>query len=83
MRTVFSAGNGEVEIYEFVIPPEWADTPLSDLVSGNNVRAMSITRTGKAFLPENSEILQEGDILHLGATFEGAEYVRRQLEQKG
>jgi len=83
MRTVFSAGNGEVEIYEFVIPPEWADIPLSDLVTGNNVRAMSVTRTGKAFLPENSEILQEGDVLHISATFEGAEYVRRQLEQKG
>lgn len=83
MRTVFSAGNGEVEIYEFVIPGEWADRPLADLVSGNNVRPMSITRTGKAFLPENTEILHEGDVLHISATFEGAEHVRHQLEGRG
>lgn len=83
MRTVFSAGNGEVEIYEFVIPVEWADRPLTDLVSGNHVRPMSVTRTGKAFLPENTEILHEGDVLHISATFEGAENVRQQLEGRG
>lgn len=83
MRTVFSAGNGEVEIYEFVIPPEWDDRPLTDLVASNNARTMSITRTGQAFLPENTEILHEGDLLHISATFEGAEQVRKHIEGEG
>lgn len=31
-RMVFSAGNGEVELYELLIPPEWDARPLQELI---------------------------------------------------
>jgi trk system potassium uptake protein TrkA len=34
LKTVFSAGNGEVEIYELVIPESWAGRRLGDLING-------------------------------------------------
>ncbi len=84
MVSVFSAGNGEIEIYEYVIPDEWDGRALSELVVGDDhARVMSLTRTGRAFLPTSEETLREGDVLHVAATFEGADAVRQKLEGKG
>jgi trk system potassium uptake protein len=79
MRTVFSAGNGEVEIYEFIVPEGWAGKPLAELLSGENIRPVALTRAGRAMLPHRDEKLQEGDVLHISGTFDGAEEVRSRL----
>ena len=34
MRPVFSAGNGEVEIYELDVPEAWDGRPLAELLTG-------------------------------------------------
>lgn len=83
MRTIFSTGNGEVEVYEFVIPEGWAGHRLAELILTKEVRVISLTRTGKAIIPEMDEILHDGDVLHFGATFAGAESVRKLLEAEG
>ncbi|HEY9086578.1 MAG TPA: TrkA family potassium uptake protein [Anaerolineaceae bacterium] len=83
MRTVFSTGNGEIEVYEFVIPEQWAGRQLGELISEKEVRVISLTRNGKAFLPETTDVLQEGDMLHISATFMGADTVRKLLEAEG
>lgn len=74
-RTVFSAGNGEIEIYEYTITPEWNDRKLSELLDPQQVRAVSLARAGKAFLPDDDTVLKRGDVLLISATFEGAENV--------
>lgn len=79
VRAVFSAGNGEVEIYEFVIPENWSGKKVSELVSGENARPVSLTRAGRAVLPDPQDIFNEGDVLLVSATFEGAEEVRGRL----
>jgi Trk K+ transport system NAD-binding subunit len=33
LLTVFSAGNGEVEVYEFTVPATWHGRSVADLVS--------------------------------------------------
>lgn len=82
VRAVFSAGNGEVEIYEFVIPESWAGRKISELATGENARSVSLTRSGRAMLPHPEDILQEGDLLLVSATFEGAEDMRGCLAAK-
>ena len=82
MRSVFSAGNGEVEIYEFAIPAPWWGRPLGELL-GDGVRAVAHTRAGRAQLPDPEAPLEEGDIVHLSATLDGVEMVRSRLAGRG
>lgn len=79
IRTVFSAGNGEVEIYEITIPPDWNQKTLADLIAGNACQPASITRAGQAMLPSPSVVLETGDVILLSATLEGVEALRKKL----
>lgn len=78
MRVVFSAGNGEIEIYEVIIPEAWQGKTVDDLVCGNCV-PVSLTRGGKAFVPEKATVMMEDDVLHLSSTLDGIESVRRRI----
>ncbi|MEP0805286.1 MAG: TrkA family potassium uptake protein [Chloroflexota bacterium] len=71
-KVVYSAGNGEVEIYEIRIPEAWDGRPLSELIGGiRECRAVALTRAGRSFLPEMDTILQSGDLLTVSSTFNG------------
>jgi trk system potassium uptake protein TrkA len=80
-RTVFSAGNGEVEIYELIIPAEWQGKLLNDLVRCTTCKPLAITRAGRAFIPEMDAELHSGDVLSVAATFDGINETRTQLRQ--
>lgn len=80
-RTVFSAGNGEVEVYEFAVPEEWDGKLLSTLVLGSECVLAALTRAGKAFLPENDIDLKTGDIVLVSATLSGSEAIKERLSQ--
>jgi len=76
IRTVFSAGNGEVEMYEVYIPADQAGKKVKDIFSSPNCTVAAITRAGKAQMPNMEFVLEEDDLVHLSATFEGIEEVR-------
>jgi trk system potassium uptake protein len=78
IRPVFSAGNGEVEVYEISIPKAWQEKKLSLLVL-NDALPVAITRAGRAFIPDMDTLLEEGDVVHVSATFEGIDRVRKQV----
>jgi trk system potassium uptake protein TrkA len=48
-HAVFSAGNGEVEIYEIVISKTWNGKQLSELLDNLECVPVAITRAGKSF----------------------------------
>lgn len=79
-RCVFSAGNGEIEIYELVVPEAWHGRTLQDLIPAGRCLAVALTRAGKAILPTSEERLETADILHLSTTLEGIETVRHRLQ---
>lgn len=79
VNIVFSAGNGEVEIYELLIPAEWNGKKICDLVSSDTCLPISLTRAGKAALPAEDSVLETGDVLHISATLEGVEALRKQI----
>ena len=71
-RAVYSAGNGEVEVYEVYIPEEWNGKTLHDLLEPlKNCYPVALSRAGRSFLPEASLELQTGDVLGVSSTFEG------------
>lgn len=80
VKAVFSAGNGEVEVYEISLPEEWSGHTVSELISGNACVPVSVTRAGRAFLPSPNMMLQTGDILHISATLEGIEALRKRMQ---
>lgn len=80
-RTVYSAGNGEVEIYEMVIPETWSGRTWNELCVGNkDALPVALTRAGRAILPDMGTTLQTGDLLNISATFEGIQSLRARLE---
>ena len=81
LRSVFSAGNGEIEVYELVVPDTHAGRSLADLIDGIECAIVSLSRAGRAQLARPDMTLEAGDILHVGATLEHAETIRRRLAQ--
>ncbi len=79
LRTVFSAGNGEVELYEVPVPDSWSGQKLGKLIGSHACLAVSVTRTGRAFIPTNETILEAGDVLLVSATLEGVEALRSKV----
>ena len=80
MRTVFSAGNGEVEVYEFAAPVEWNTKKLGEFLPEKNCVPVSITRSGRAILPTRETVILAGDVVNLSATLEGIRAVCQKLE---
>jgi trk system potassium uptake protein TrkA len=82
-RAVFSAGNGEVEIYELVAPEAWRGRDVGSLLAGTEAMAVAVTRAGRAMLPTPDLTLDTGDILHVSATLPGIEALRERAAPIG
>ena len=82
LRSVFSAGNGEVEVYELVVPEGWSGRTVAELVAGVGCSLVAHSRGGRATMPRPDAPLSAGDILHVGATYEDAAALRRRLERR-
>lgn len=80
-RTIFSAGNGEVEVYEMLIPPSWDGKLLGDLLRSNpDCLPVALTRAGRALLPDSETAMQTGDMLNVSATFAGIKALRSLID---
>lgn len=82
-RMVYSAGNGEVEVYEVQITDEWNGHTLGKLLQPlKNCYPVALSRAGKSSLPEAGAVLQTGDLLNFSSTFEGMREMMLRLSQK-
>ncbi len=80
-RTVFSIGNGEVELYEFAVADEWDGKKLSELLPDKECVVAGITRASHAVLPDGDFILKSKDVILVSATLEGSEALRKRLDR--
>jgi trk system potassium uptake protein len=68
-RAVYSAGNGEVEVYELIIPEPWNEHTLGELLgSTRECYPVALTRAGRSFLPDADTRLQVNDVLNVSTT---------------
>lgn len=81
VHTIFSAGNGEVEVYEFSVPDAWHGQPLQQLLSEGSCVAVALTRAGQARIPAPDTHLEAGDIIHLSSTLDGIQTLRKRLSK--
>lgn len=81
LRSVFSAGNGEIEIYEFNLPASMHGQKASQLISmPDECSLVGLTRAGKAMLPNPNTIFETNDVLLVSATIKGIECLRGKLK---
>jgi trk system potassium uptake protein len=82
-KAVYSAGNGEVEVYEVTIPENWNDRTLGQLLEAlKQCYPVALSRAGRASLPEIETVLKTGDLLNVSSTFEGIGALTARLSKK-
>jgi len=82
-RMVYSAGNGEVEIYEAVIPEEWSGGTLGEFFKPlKKCYPVALTRAGRSSLPDAELKLQAGDVIDVSTTFDGIGALTARLSKK-
>jgi trk system potassium uptake protein TrkA len=82
-KVIYSAGNGEVEIYEIRIPEGWNGRTLGELlIQPKECRPVALTRAGRSSLPEADTKLRTDDLLNVSSTFEGIRALTARLSQK-
>ena len=82
-RVVYSAGNGEVEVYEVQIPEEWDGRTLGELLEPlGQCYPVALARAGRSTLPDMNAALQAGDLFNFSSTFEGMRAMMARLSKK-
>jgi trk system potassium uptake protein TrkA len=80
---VYSAGNGEVEVYEVFIPEAWGGHTLGELLEPlKQCYPVALTRAGRSSLPAADVKLQAGDVLNVSTTFDGIGALTMRLSKK-
>ena len=83
-RMIYSAGNGEVEIYEITIPEAWNGHSLGELLEPLKEQCypVAVTRAGRSSLPEMGTVLQTVDLVNVSATYVGIDALASRLAGK-
>lgn len=82
-KTVYSAGNGEVEVYEVTVPEHWKGLTLGGLLEPfPQCYPVALTRAGRSLLPHHTLTLEPGDVLNVSSTFDGIRELTALLEKK-
>lgn len=82
-RMVYSAGNGEVEVYEVGIPEAWVGRTLGELLEPlQQCYPVALTRAGRSSLPDADMKLEAGDVVNVSSTFEGIGALTARLSKK-
>ncbi|MBS7622419.1 TrkA family potassium uptake protein [Candidatus Bathyarchaeota archaeon] len=68
LHSKLTIGSGEVQIIELAVPPALAGRPVEDVNVPREVMTVAVTRQGKAVVPYQGMLLQDGDILTLAVS---------------
>lgn len=79
LHTIFSAGHGEVEIYEFTADQRLDGKELGGILPADSCVPVSLTRAGIAQIPDCSTIVRANDLILVSATPEGIRALRQKL----
>lgn len=72
--------SGRIAMAAVDAPDMWVGQPLERLVNERNVRVAFLTRLGKAMMPTEDSVIQEGDIVHFIAPVDDVPVVERSLQ---
>jgi trk system potassium uptake protein TrkA len=78
-RAVLTVGNGEVEVYDVTAGALAAGRSIDELLAGEAVLAVALTRGGEAVLPQAQTVVEAGDRLLLSGALAGIRVVAERL----
>jgi len=82
-KMIYSAGNGEVKVYEIAIPEIWDGHTLGELLEPlTKCYPVAVTRAGRSALPEAETVLQTGDVVNVSTTYADIDGLTARLSGK-
>ena len=72
--------SGRIAMAAVDAPDMWVGQPLERMVNEREVRVAFLTRLGKAMMPTEDTVIQEGDIVHFIAPVDDVPVVERSLQ---
>jgi trk system potassium uptake protein TrkA len=79
LNTVFSVGNGGVDIVEIEVPPLMAGHQVSELTATGEVHVVAISRANKTILPTMGTVFQKGDMLYIAVAMSSSVRLKKLL----
>ncbi len=79
LHPVYSAGSGEVKVYEFLVPEAWSGKRLANLSLPGSTVPIAVSRKNKSSFPDPEMAMESGDVIYFSATREGYEALRGYL----
>lgn len=83
IHSFFSAGNGEVELFEVLISESNAGKKIDAITIQGECLPVALTRAGNAFIPDQDTILAAGDLIQVSATAKGLVKLQVLLQNEG
>lgn len=83
LQSLTSTSDGEVRIYEMIVPPAWNGRKLAELVPHGEAVAAALERRGRGMLPGANVVLETDDVLLVSTTSEGALRLRKRVHKDG
>lgn len=82
MRSVHSAGSGEVQIYEICVPDHWVGRKLAEVLP-TEVLPVALERSGQGALPTTDTVLQDNDVILVSARDHATIALRERIAEPG
>ena len=82
MRSLQAVGNGEVEVYELIVPGDWGGKRILELLPAEGAAVVALSRNGRGLLPTPDTLLQADDLLYVSATDPASTQLRRRLHEE-
>jgi trk system potassium uptake protein TrkA len=76
---VYSAGNGEVQVFQIAVPQSWNDRRAVEMNTEGQRVVVAVTRSGRAFVPTHESRLQTDDIVYVSAIATGIVALHEQM----
>ena len=79
LNTVFSVGNGGVDIVEIEVPQLMTGHRVSELTATGEVHVVAIARANKTILPTMGTVFQKGDMLYMAVAMASSGRLKKLL----
>ena len=82
MRSVHSAGSGEVQVYEICVPAHWVGHKVSEMLPPD-VLPVALERNGQGVLPAADMVIQDNDVILISARDKATITLRERIINPG
>ncbi|MCI1956082.1 MAG: TrkA family potassium uptake protein [Oscillospiraceae bacterium] len=83
LDSVFTFGNGDVELVKIEVPSMIAGRKVNDLTVPGDIHVTAVERANRTILPSAGTVFQRGDILYIAASIAAGNQLKKLLGLSG